>query len=52
MTHGRIATVLTIAAGFLGILAAGFFAGFANTWPILVFVLGGAFLIERGIRVR
>jgi hypothetical protein len=47
MTSGQTATVLALAAGFLGVLAVGFFTGFANTWPIIVFVLGGTFLINR-----
>jgi len=47
MTHGQIATTLALAAGFLGVLAVGFFTGFANTWPVIVFVLGGAFLLGR-----
>jgi uncharacterized membrane protein len=47
-THVQYATVLTLAAGFFGVLAAGFFMGFANTWPIVVFVLAGAALLNRG----
>ena len=47
MTHGRIATTLALAAGFIGVLAVGFFTGFANTWPVIVFVLGGTFLLGR-----
>ena len=48
MTHHRGATVIALAAGFGGVLFVGFFTGFANTWPLIVFVLGGAFLLSRG----
>lgn len=47
MTHGQIATAIALAAGFLGVLMVGFFTGFANTWPVIVFVLGGVFLLGR-----
>lgn len=47
MTHGRIATAVALAAGFLGVLMVGFFTGFGNTWPVVVFVLAGAFLLNR-----
>jgi hypothetical protein len=45
MTPVQIATVLLLAAGFMGVLAVGFFIAFADTWPIVVFVLAGAFLL-------
>jgi|GEM_PF-1878477 len=44
MTHGHLATAILLAAGLLGVLAVGFFTGFANTWPIIVYVLTGASL--------
>lgn len=47
MTHAQVATTLALGAGLLAILAVGFFTGFANTWPIIVFVLVGAFLLNR-----
>jgi hypothetical protein len=47
MTHPQGATVIALAAGFAGVLFVGFFTGFANTWPIIVFALGGAFLLAR-----
>jgi hypothetical protein len=47
MTHRQITTTLALAAGFLGVLAVGFFTGFANTWPVIVFALGGTFLLGR-----
>lgn len=47
MTHRQIATAVALAAGFLGVLMVGFFTGFANTWPIIAFVLGGVFLLSR-----
>jgi hypothetical protein len=53
MSPVQIATVLLIAAGLLAVLAAGFFTGFGNTWPIVVFVLAGGFLLvllDRGQR--
>ena len=46
MTHGQIATAVALAGGLLGILMVGFFTGFANTWPVVVFVLAGAFLLN------
>ena len=48
MTQGQIATAVALAAGFLGVLMVGFFTGFANTWPVIAFVLAGAFLLNRG----
>ncbi len=47
MTNGQIATALALGAGLLAVLAVGFFTGFANTWPVIVFVLVGAFLLNR-----
>lgn len=47
MTQGQIATVLTLGAGLLAVLMVGFFTGFVNTWPVIVFVLAGAFLLNR-----
>lgn len=48
MTPSQTATALTLAAGLLAVLMVGFFTGFANTWPVIVFILGGAFLLGRG----
>lgn len=48
MTHRHVATAIALGAGFLGVLGVGFFTGFANTWPIVLFVLAGAFLLNRG----
>ena len=48
MTHSRGATAIALAAGFGAVLFVGFFTGFANTWPIIVLTLGGAFLLQRG----
>jgi len=45
MTPLPILTAVALAAGLLAVLAVGFFAGFANTWPIIVYTLGGAFLL-------
>lgn len=47
MTHGQVATTLALAAGLISIHGVGFFTGFANTWPIIVFVLVGAYLLDR-----
>lgn len=47
MTQPQIATALALATGLLGVLMVGFFTGFANTWPVIVFVLAGAFLLGR-----
>jgi hypothetical protein len=47
MTHASVTTTLALATGFLGVLAVGFFTGFANTWPVIAYVLGGAFLLGR-----
>jgi len=44
MTYAHVATAILLAAGFLAVLAVGFFTGFANTWPIVVYVLTGASL--------
>jgi len=30
------------------VLFVGFFTGWANTWPVIAFVLGGTFLVQRG----
>lgn len=53
MTPLQILTAVLLGAGLLGVLAVGFFTGFANTWPIVAFVLAGAFvlvLLDRGRR--
>jgi len=47
MTQGQAVTAIALAAGFMGVLVVGFFTGFANTWPIIAFVLAGAFLLNR-----
>lgn len=44
MTYEHLATAILLAAGLLSVLAVGFFTGFANTWPIIVYVLTGASL--------
>jgi hypothetical protein len=48
MTHSRGTTAIALAAGFGTVLFVGFFTGWANTWPVIAFVLGGAFLLQRG----
>ena len=45
MAPVQIATVIALAMGLLAVLAVGFFTGFANTWPVIVYTLGGAFLL-------
>jgi hypothetical protein len=47
MTQPTAATTLTLAAGFLAVLAVGFFTGFANTWPVVAVVLVGTYLLGR-----
>lgn len=53
MTPLQILTAVLLGAGFLAVLAVGFFTGFANTWPIVAFVVAGAcllVLLDRGQR--
>ena len=47
MTHGLTVVSIALAASLMAVLMVGFFAGWVNTWPVVVLVLGGAYLLGR-----